>query len=70
MLRYLNTDNGMVVEVPDWKAPKYDASCNMQRLEDSPVESPPPHGDRVGREDHQNSSAPETAQESWSVTNG
>ena len=45
MLRYLNTDNGMVVEVPEWKARKYDASCNMRRLEDSPVESPPPRGD-------------------------
>lgn len=45
MLRYLNTDNGMIVEVPEWKAVRYDHACNMRRLEDSPQPSPPPHGD-------------------------
>lgn len=32
MIRYRNTDNGMVVEVPGWMALKYDASCNMERI--------------------------------------
>lgn len=35
MLRYLNTDNGQVVEVPDWMQAKYDRSCNMKRLDDA-----------------------------------
>lgn len=33
MIRYRNTDNGMVLEVPDAYAVRYDAACNMQRLD-------------------------------------
>jgi len=33
MIRYKNTDNGMVVEAPDYMAAKYDFSVNMERIE-------------------------------------
>lgn len=50
MLRYLNTDNGVVVEVPDWKAARYDRSCNMKRLDEPAPEPEAPAPDKPKRE--------------------
>ena len=36
MLRYLNTHNGLVVNVPEAKAPRYDRATNMVRLDPDP----------------------------------
>lgn len=37
MIRYRNTDNGVVLNVPDFMAPRYDRACNMERV-DPPAE--------------------------------
>ena len=36
MIRYKNTHNGMILEVPDHYAPVYDRADNMQRLDPEP----------------------------------
>ncbi len=45
MIRYKNTDNGVILEVPDFYASTYDRASNLVRLEDSPAPSPEPTGD-------------------------
>ena len=37
MIRYKNTHNGMILEVPDHYAPVYDRAGNMPRLDPEPV---------------------------------
>jgi len=37
MIRYKNTDNGMIVEAPDYMAAKYDFSVNMERIKPEPA---------------------------------